>query len=33
MRGFMAEETANTQSKEVKVPQKKKNKKIGRAHV
>lgn len=26
MRGFMAEETANTQSKEVKVPQKKKNK-------
>ena len=26
MRGFMAEETANTQSKEVKVPKKKKNK-------
>lgn len=26
MRGFMAKETANTQSKEVKVPQKKKNK-------
>lgn len=26
MRGFMAEETANTQSKEVKVPPKKKNK-------